>query len=432
MQPLIVEDAVPRYAIAALICALAFPSSSGAQMTFEAGELTQGQWSEGLDFDPFGGMRPVQLWLPSGTLLFDVKPSAKVPGEAFVEAVTYHGVPVHLRSRDEAGGTTIRPLAGGGASGFRLNRSVFCPASLTFAWHGPCPGDVAPVGEGWTFFFAEGDPDAGTANRVFIKASIAETDRQKLELASAEISTYISKDELKNFERRGDIFRLDRDYPAQTIVFVGDEHFQCGSEKEHTITRTTSGSLAIEGEVSAGFDFFGWLKSNLKTLASAETKNEDANSVTVVVDSSKTGTFVQWGVAYDNRSERPKANPFRISKSFECNQANGLNNLGDKIESVLVRFWDESSADNVDYEFQSDDLSKWINQDPEIYKQFPNRPIFISINEPRIQADFIRKIIETNNSLSYSEAVFIYSQLNNACSGKKRETCAKINRASYN
>ena len=112
---------------------------------------------------------------------------------------------------------------------------------------------------------------------------------------------------------------------------------------------------------------------------------------------------------------------FFVEKRFDCQSGAGTTKPGDWITSVEVSFWNEDEDINDVYEFNA--ATDWVTMNNEVIKKRHQRPVFFSINDSDKQAQLIQNILSSYPELNYNQAVFIFSQLNNGCSGRFRDDC---------
>jgi hypothetical protein len=391
------------------------------------GELLEGQWAEGRDEDPFG-RRPIQIWLPEGTLLYKIEKGTRSTSRQwrYRDAVTYHGYPVHLQlepSRRDYKFRRIQP--NGGVPSFRLNEAVFCPGQTSpIAWPSKTCLRGDPVGEGWTFEFEGGSPEESHKDYFYVSARPDSADLAKLNLPDEALRFRMAKEDLDVYEQKGVLVRLDRHHPLHEFEFAGSYFFPCNSEK---VVETKSEDIkrwGAEGSISAGLDLWGWFKSAVKGTVGYEDRNTEIAIKRTRISSQKASIFQQWGFMHEMTSEGKRSLPFFVQKEFECREGTGSTSEGDRITKVVVKFWDESQDRDDVLEFNLQRvLDEWVELDSRIFDFHDARPILLSANSSEKQAVIIQRILDERESLHYNQAVFVFAQLNNGCPAETRKKC---------
>lgn len=397
------------------------PLSAFAQ-TGVVAELTEGLWAEGRDFDPFG-RRPVQLWLPEGTLIFDIKRSDRVSGaRAFKYRTvrTFHGYPVNLELVPKRGNYRFKRVSTPNSDPhFRLLRSVYCPGEtnpIVTSADGCNFGE--PVGEGWRFELSKID-DTPLGARMRAQALPDKNTISAIGDPSTGIYSFdIYERDLDLFENNGVLFRLDREHPLTTFIFVDSYFFPCNTIstkefKEEEIVKKFA-TASVEAEVG----FWSWFKAKASAGGGFEDKGTSISSTRTQQDSSKASVFSQWGLM---RTANGAELPFFVEKRFECQSGAGTTKPGDWITSVEVSFWNDDEDINDVYEFNA--ATDWVTMNNDVIKKRHQRPVFFSVNDSDKQAQLIQNILSSYPELNYNQAVFIFSQLNNGCSGRFRDDC---------
>lgn len=388
------------------------------------GELIDGQWAEGRAFDPFGD-RPIQIWLPEGTLIYDIEESNKGGANRWKYrfAKTYHGYPVNVRLRKTKEKWNYKRLAPNTYSArFRLNQSVFCPAETSpIVWpRSRCLSGEA-TGEGWTFEFSPGATEAGEPPYFEVQGIPDEQTKKDLGDSKSLYSFKFYEKDMKLLEDKGVLFRLDRPHPIVDFDFVGHYYFPCNSETIAELKQEEIEKKFVEASLEAGFSFWNWFKLTLKGGIGYEDKESEIRITRTKVTSGASSVFQQWGIMHlRNKDDGSEDVPFFIEKKFECHKDSGTSDPGSKILSVEVQFWNDEEDRNDTYEFNK--TAPFIVIDDELYNHI-QRPIFLSINSSEGQARIIEKLLKENQELHFNQAIFIFAQLNNGCSGKDRDKC---------
>lgn len=414
-----------RKMIAGILVALGLISGTGGAMAQSTvtGSLTQGQWAEGRDFDPFGS-RPVQLWLPEGTLIFDIQPSDRVRGASarkYRAARTYHGYPVNLRLFPRPGTALFKRLASlDGPPRFRLNTPVYCPAETSpiLPSGGACNHGRA-TGEGWVFDLSSTTTNTPLGPRLTATAQPdAATVAQLGSAGSALFSFEIYQRDLDLYERQGILFRMDRSHPLSSFDFVGHDYFPCNTSRTVEFKEEAVTKAFAKAEASSEFGFWSWFKGKVSAGAGYEDKGSTVRAEKTVVDSSSSSAFQQWGLMRQDAID--SQTPFFVEKRFECNKGTGTTKPGERITSVEISFWNDEEDRNDVYEFN--DPNDFVTMEDAIFDRH-QRPIFFSINDSGKQAAVIAAIMARFPRLSHHQAVFIFAQLNNGCGGTHRQAC---------
>ena len=406
------------------------------------GELTKGQWAEGRVFDPFGE-RPVLLWLPEGTLIYDITRHDRVRTNPWKYrfATTYHGYPVNLKLEPEQNRYLFRERGPSQfPKQFRLTKSVLC------LWQTPlivwpatkCNHGQMMRGEGWTFDFQEAETsppelpkynvvaylDKATADQVFHRNLDDSTADEFGRLQELRFDLY--KRDVERFERLGVLFRLDRRHPLSRFHFLGNNYFPCGSTRSTEIRAADMTKAVAEAGIGVEFKFFGWLAT---VLGGKVTKEKEASETTITVTkirSEISSVFQQWGIVELQTGPEPRHVPFSIQKKFECQVGTGTNDPGKRILEVKVKFFNRNEGRDDTYTF--DDPSDWMAIDKKLYA-YIDRPVFFSVNEPSEQLAVITGILDKHKTLSFSQALFIFAQLNNTCNSTHRDVCQQYAKA---
>ncbi|MGD1926953.1 MAG: hypothetical protein ACFB03_22620 [Paracoccaceae bacterium] len=412
--------------VAAVFFTILFAPIDARSQGLPMGELIEGQWAEGRDLDPFG-KRPVQLWLPEGTLIFDVQKTDRLSGSSskkYRSVRTYHGYPVTLQLFPRRGVSRYRRIKSRNSNPrFRLIHSVYCPGETSpLIPNGGSCNHGTPTGEGWIFDLSNEGEDTPLGPRFTATAHPDDDTQNELGPQAAKVLSFpIYQRDLDKFEKTGVLFRIDREHPLSSFNFVGSDFFPCNTELTSEFKEEKVTSAFAKAELEAEFGIWTWFKTKVSGGASYEDKGSEILGLKTKVDSSKSSVFQQWGVLQDSASDERL--PFFVEKQFECQQGVGSTKPGDRILSVEVSFWNSEFDKNDVYEFN--DHSKWVTMRDEIYERH-QRPIFFSVNDSDKQASIIRKIQNENPKLSYNQAVFIFTQLNNGCSFNDRTECDKL------
>jgi hypothetical protein len=411
-----------RSVVVTFLASLIFSSPAFCQPYGTVGEASTGQWAEGRDRDPFVEQRPVQIYIPIGTLLFDLSPADGL--DNYVNAVTYHGIPVRI-IRKIGNAWTYDELEADTRNALRLVRPIFCPGASGHFTHsdGKCWNDLAPIGEGWTFYYLDGNPDDATGRNFLLSATVGPDIVSDWNLNSSTMQFPMSKHELDRWETKGALIRLDRNHPLHLFKFIDSLYFPCGMNEKKTLEHAVVQEFGAEIEAGVGFNFLEWLTAKISLSANVGVSETDTKTTTISYASETASLFQQWGVMRDlSEGEKPDV-PFMIEKSFECKAGIGPNAIGDRIINVSISFWNHEEQQNTTLEFSTE----WLNRNFEIsevlYTDLPTRPVYISINSPKLQNTAIDLILEDYNFLHYNQAAFIFSQLNNACSSQRRDAC---------
>ena len=401
------------FSISLLLVDATIANAQGNQV--KMGELIEGQWAEARTDDPFTNQgRPVQLWLPEGTLIYDIQESDR--GKKFRSATTYHGYPVTLwlqpkPEEEKYKYALLRPPLEPGR--FRLNQSVFCPAegnAIVPEKDKLCRSGLLPIGEGWTFSFVKD----GTNPRYEVTAVLDEATQKEIDGGRLSYSFFVYENEIEDYERQGILFRLDKPYPQQRYEFLESNYFPCNTTQTFESRKEEIQEKYAKATLGGGFDFWGWFRTTVETGTGYQDQESSVEKTTTTISSSESSIFRQWGVI---RQDSAEGVPFYIEKSFECQSGAGTNNAGDRILKVQITIWDPEYDENQTYEF--DNPARFVEMDEEIYR-YHQRPIFISINDPTQQALILKDLVE-KEEISFSLAVFLYAQINNSCSRKNRE-----------
>lgn len=407
--------------IAQAIVTVAFTAPAIGQ-SVPIAELTEGLWAEGRDLDPFG-RRPVQLWLPEGTLVFDIQKTDRVQGPKaakFRSARTFHGYPVNLELLPKRGVTRYRSItARGDRARFRLLQSVYCPGETNpFATVGQCQ-DSEPVGEGWVFELIETGVETSKGKKLQATAYPDEKTIAELGPVASEIYTFdIYENDLDRFENQGVLFRLDRKHPLTEFEFIDDYYFPCNTTKTVEFKEEQIIQAFAEASVETEIGFWSWFKLSADAGGRFEDSGSSIKSNRTQQDSSKASVFSQWGLMKTAVGEEL---PFFVEKRFECQSGVGSTKPGDWITSVEISFWNDNEVRNDVYEFNVAD--NWVKMDRDEIKKRHQRPVFFSVNDSTKQAQVIQSILNANSELNYNQAVFMFAQLNNGCTGKFRKNC---------
>jgi len=404
--------------------ALSFLISPAAQsQNVVVAELTEGLWAEGRDLDAFGD-RPVQLWLPEGSLIFDIRKTERVTGNAaakYRSATTFHGYPVNLELVPKRGDVRYRVIDEQDKSQrFRLLQSVYCPGETNpiATASGTCEFGE-PVGEGWVFTLSNVETTALGPKLTATAYPDAKTAAELDQVSNGIYSFDIYERDLDRFEKKGVLFRLDRDHPLNSFSFVGRYYFPCNSQETVEFREEQVKSAFAKASVETEVGFWSWFKAKGSAGYGFEDTGTSISSSRTVIDSSKASVFHQWGLM---KTSEGTEIPFNVEKRFECQSGHGIKDPGDWITSVIISFWDEEEARNSVYEF--DNVSNWVSMDEtKISKRHHQRPIFFSVNDSTKQAQVIQKILSDYPDFSYDQAVFVFAQLNNGCSGRFRSEC---------
>lgn len=397
------------------------PVSTVAQDVAVA-ELTEGLWAEGLDFDPFG-RRPVQLWLPEGTLIFNVKKTDRVTGSKafkYRAARTFHGYPVNLELVPRQGVYRYKTIDTPNSEPyFRLLHSVYCPGETNpIVTSTEACNFGEPVGEGWVFELAEGE-DTQLGRRLRATAYPDADTISALGAVSSGIYTFdIYERDLDLFEKQGVLFRLDRQHPLTSFHFVDDYFFPCNTTSTVELKEEEIVTAFAEASVEAEFGFWSWFKAKASAGAGFEDKGSSISSTRTEQDSSQASVFSQWGIM---KTAGKGEIPFYVEKRFDCQSGAGTTKPGDWITSIEISFWNDDDDVNDVYEF--DAAADWVEMDTDEIKKRHQRPVFFSINDSDKQARVIQNILKEYPELTYNQAVFIFAQLNNGCSGRFRDDC---------
>lgn len=397
------------------------PQSAKAQ-TVAVAELTEGLWAEGRDFDPFGN-RPVQLWLPEGSLIFDVTNTDRVTGTKALKyrsARTFHGYPVTLELVPRRGVARYKTISSPNSDPrFRLLQSVYCPGEtnpIVTAADG-C-NFVEPVGEGWVFELSDSESTALGPRFTATAYPDAKTIASLGPVSSGIYSFEIYQRDLDLYEKRGVLFRLDRDHPLTSFHFIDDYFFPCNTTQTVELKEEEMVKTFAEAAVETEFGFWSWFKATASAGAGFEDKGSRISSTRTKQDSSASSVFSQWGLMKVAGGQEV---PFYVEKRFECQSGAGSTKPGDWITSIEVSFWNDDEDLNDVYEFNS--AAEWVEMNESEVKDRHQRPVFLSINDSDKQARLIQNILEEYPELTYSQAVFVFAQLNNGCSGRFREVC---------
>jgi len=160
-------------------------------------------------------------------------------------------------------------------------------------------------------------------------------------------------------------------------------------------------------------------------LGGKVTKAKEASRKTITVtkiESEISSVFQQWGVVELRTGNEPEHFPFFVEKKFECQVGAGTNDPGRRILEVKVKFFNREDDRDDTYTF--DDPSEWMTIDKKIYA-YTDRPVFFSANEPGEQLAIINGILDKHKTLSFSQALFIFAQLNNTCNLTHRDDCKR-------
>lgn len=410
---------------AALTCvALTLSAASGVAQSVPVAELTEGLWAEGRDFDPFG-RRPVQLWLPEGTLIFDIQKSDRVSGSKgrkYRAAHTFHGYPVNLELFPRRGVARYSTISVPDDSArFRLIQSVYCPGETNpIVTSGGCRHSE-PVGEGWVFELSETGTDTTLGPRLKATAYPDDATIAALGPASSSIYTFdIYERDLDLFEQQGVLFRLDREHPLTEFVFVDDYFFPCNTTSTVEFKEEEIVKAFVEASVETEVGFWSWFKASASAGGGFEDKGTSISSSRTQTDSSESSVFSQWGLM---KSADMGETPFFVEKRFDCQSGAGTTKPGDWINSIEISFWNDDDDVNDVYEFNL--AGDWVEMDRDEIKKRHQRPVFFSINDSTKQAKVIQNILTEYPELNYNQAVFMFAQLNNGCSGRFRDDCNK-------
>ena len=396
------------------------------------GELITGQWAEGRAYDPFG-LRPVQLWLPEGTLIYDIGKSDRGRDSSwkFRFATTYHGYPVNLKLEPEKGRFAFRERRIDDLrNSFRLTESLYCPNETpAIVWpQRECKfGRI--YGEGWTFGYEEmaetHTVESGLEGitRLEITAIMDEKTRNSIPGRHRIHSFVLYKREMDRFEKKGVLVRLDRPHPLSTFEFVSHFYFPCNSETSFEVTENDIRDISGRITVSAGFNFFQWLSGILEGEFAVKSSESKLKISRTKLSSSESSIFHQWGIMKDYSEESVKEIPFFVEKKFECQVGSPTTKPGKRILEVIVQFWNDSDGENNVFAFRKS--KKWAIHDEEIYDYF-KRPFFISINSSEQQLAAINAIMRKYPVLTYNQATFVFSQLNNSCKSIHRTKCRDL------
>lgn len=405
--------------------ALLNPSDTRAQSR-EMGELIEGQWAEGRAFDPFGD-RPVQLWLPEGTLIYDIAASDRggTNNWKYRFATTYHGYPVNLKLQPTRGSWKYKKLdPTAHPARFRLNQSVFCPAETSpIVWpastclHGPA------TGEGWTFEFEKDSEESGGLAFYTVEAFPDEQTRKDLGESRTLYRFKIYERDMNLYEEKGVLFRLDRPHPLSDFKFVGHNYFPCNTTKIIEFKEEDVATAFVEASTEAGFNFWGWFRTTLKGGIGYEDTDTEIKIRRTDINSKVSSVFQQWGVMHRNFDNGLKNVPFIVEKTFECQKDAGTIDPGSRILSVKVQFWNDEEDRNDTYEFN--EASDWANIDSKLY-DYMQRPVFLSINNSESQAAVVQKILLKHEALQFNQAIFIFGQINNGCVKNDRDKCDSL------
>jgi len=283
-------------------------------------------------------------------------------------------------------------------------------------------------GEGWTFDFKEvktSPPelpkydvvaylDKATADQVFHRNPNADVD------GLTELRFELYKRDVDRFERLGVLFRLDRRHPLSRFRFVGYNYFPCGSTQSTEIRVADINKAVAEAGVGVEFNFLGWLTA---VLGAKVSKAKEASETTITVTEIKSETssvFQQWGIVELQTGHEPERFPFFVQKKFECQVGVGTDDPGQRILEVKVKFFNRNEDRDDTYTF--DKPSEWMAMEKELYA-YIDRPVFFSANEPSDQLAVINVILKKHKTLSFSQSLFIFAQLNNTCNVTHRDAC---------
>ncbi|MDE0011781.1 MAG: hypothetical protein OXU36_11575 [Candidatus Poribacteria bacterium] len=396
------------------------------------GELITGQWAEGRAYDPFSP-RPVQLWLPGGTLIYNIEKSDRGRDSSwkFRFATTYHGYPVNLKLEPEKDELDYRERRIDELrNSFRLTESLYCPNETpAIVWpQRECKfGKI--YGEGWTFGYKEiiethaVESGLEGPTRLEITAILDEKTRNLIPGRERIHSFVLYRREMDRFEKKGVLVRLDRPHPLSTFEFISHYYFPCNSETSFEITENDIRDLSGKITVSAGFNFFQWLSGIFEGEFAISKRKSQLKIRRTKLSSSETSIFQQWGVMKDYSVLPVEETPFFVEKKFECQTDSPSTEPGKRILEVMVLFWNDSDGENNVFAFRNS--KQWAIHEEEIYDYF-RRPFFISINSSDQQLAAINAIMRKYPVLTYNQAVFVFSQLNNSCKGIHRTKCRDL------
>ena len=402
---------------------LLISASKVSSQELTRGELIRGLWAESLAYDPFSD-RPVQLWLPEGTLIYDIKLNKRDGASSwkYRAAKTYHGYPVYLRLRRSSREWNFKKLrANNRPNRFRLNQSVFCPGETSpIVWlekrciHGD------PVGEGWTFDFLPEPDNPSEPKSLLVTAVLDEETKRNGGFSKKTLQFRLFERDLDFFENIGLLFRLDRPHPINSFNFLGEFYFPCNTEQISEIKEEQIQKLYAEASVEASVGFWAWFKATLKGGVGYEDKDTSIKITRTKINSSKSSIFQLWGVMNTVDDGYKQSTPFLVEKKFECQPNVGTNDPGSKILSVHIHFWNHDEDTNDVFEFNRP--SDFMEIDQKLYDSF-RRPVFISANSSDDQSAIIKLIMSRHSKLSFNQAIFVFSQLNNRCLTKDIKNC---------
>ncbi|MFN3132450.1 hypothetical protein [Roseibium sp.] len=377
-------------------------------------ELTTGLWAEGVDLDPFG-KRPVQLWLPEGSLIYDLGDTDRVSGtkaRKYRIARTFHGYPVNLELFPTPGVSRYRRILSQNTQPrFRLLHSVYCAGETNpIVTSGNGCNFKQPIGEGWVFELTE---SKDTPLGLRYSATAYPDSKTIAELGPVDSGIYsfeIYERDLDLYEKQGVLFRLDRDHPLTSFHFIDEYFFPCNTTRTVEIKKEEIEKAFTEASVEADIGFWTWFKAKASAGVGFEDRGTSITSTKTQQDSSKASVFSQWG--FMRGSNSPDV-PFYVEKRFDCQSGVGTTKPGDWITSVEISFWNYDDDVNDVYEF--DDAAEWVEMELDEIKKRHQRPVFFSVNDSDKQARVISNILKEYPELTYSQAVFVFAQLNNGC-----------------
>ena len=399
-------------------------------------QLIEGQWAQGVDLSPLGGGRPLNIWLPVGTLLHDVE---RDKSEQFRNAVTYFGYPVRIETFRDSRRTRyfFKELDDYSAPAFRLTRDVFCAGETApIRLEGNClRTKEQPKGEGYELRFervdADGDGQPDRKNDQEFYRVFVTLDREDAEAVGTDTTfTFdLYETDLNLYESSGALFRLDRPHPRVRFKFLDQTFLPCGSVDQRSLERKDVSTVFVETSAEAGFDLWRWFKLTIGGGARLEKSGTDAEKLVFEVSSKTATTFRQWGekIVYDQGlSEAPTSVPFMVEKTIECRpEGQGAAEFGDAVASVKVQVWNPQKERNIRYEFN--DRAEFWEVDDKL-RDFIERPVFISVNEVDQQSWVLNKIKMKYPGIDHETALFVFGQLNNTCFSENRSACAKYSK----
>lgn len=404
-----------------------YPFNASAETVYQ---LLKGQWVESAGPDPFGEGRPVQLWVSESTLLYNLEASKKVKTDAnwkYREAITQNGIPIHFKAREDINSYNYKKIWESETppenKRFFFTQSILCLGETNqIKINGEnCDSGNSPVGEGWHFEIKEHSEAEMAPTHAQIFGILDSDTLEKLNVNKVFLRISIVKKDLDKLEKMGKLVRFDRKHPLVSFRFVGSSYLPCNSEEMVDISEEYVAQAYAKVGGEAGFNFFSWLKATIESGLSAQASVKKSTSTTVTVSAKEASVFKAWGIMIDSTNRRKVEAPFYLEKSFECQPGQGTKQPGKRITSVEFKYWDSESDTNIPYKFT--DPNKFLKMDnPEIYSNI-DRPVFISANSSKIQASIVEHIAKQFPEFSYNQALFVFSQLNNSCTGIKRDSC---------